>query len=84
MIINYLKSWDYFGHPALMHFGRNPKKNEDGDTLIKTVIGAFYSILLRLIYLIAVVFFLRKMALAENNSLGSVDINANWEKLKEE
>ena len=64
MILNYLKSWDYFGYPALMHFGRNPKKNEDGDTKITTVIGGLYSILLRIIYIIAIVFFMRKMALA--------------------
>ena len=43
---------------------RNPKKNEDGDTKITTVIGGLYSILLRLIYIIAIVFFMRKMALA--------------------
>jgi len=32
MFEEYFKSWDYFGHPALMHFGRNPaKKQEEGD-----------------------------------------------------
>jgi hypothetical protein len=30
MFEEYFKSWDYFGHPALMHFGRNPAKKQEG------------------------------------------------------
>ena len=67
MILNYLRSFDYFGHPALLHFGRNPAKKEDGDTKIKTIIGALYSICLRIVYLVAVWFYLTKMTKATDN-----------------
>jgi len=67
MIVNYLKSFDYFGYPALMHFGRNPAKKEDGDTKITTIIGAIYSIGLRIVYMIAIVFYMLKMANATDN-----------------
>ena len=67
MIVNYLKSFDYFGYPALMHFGRNPAKKEDWDTKITTIIGAIYSIGLRIVYMIAIVFYMLKMAKATDN-----------------
>jgi len=67
MIVNYLTSFDYFGYPALLHFGRNPAKKKDGDTHFKTVIGALYSIFLRIIYFAAIVFYLTKMIKATDN-----------------
>jgi len=67
MIVNYLKSFDYFGHPALLHFGRNPAKEEDGDTHFKTLIGAFYSMILRIIYFVCIGFYLNKMIKATDN-----------------
>ena len=81
MILNYIKTWDYFGYPAVMHFGRNPAKDQDGDTIVNTLIGAIYSIGLRLIYILAVYFYMSRMVLAQDNKLSTVDINANWEAL---
>jgi len=81
MILNYLRSFDYFGHPVLLHFGRDPAKKEDGNTKIKTIIGAIYSICLRTVYLIAIWFSLTKMINATDNSLQTVTLNANWDAL---
>jgi len=67
MIVNYMKSFDYFGHPALLHFGRNPAKKKDGDTDFKTLLGGLYSIFLRIIYLVCVAYFLTKMIKATDN-----------------
>jgi len=80
-MINYLRSFDYFGHPALLHFGRNPAKNEDGDTHFKTLIGGLYSMLLRIVYLVAVGFYLSKMILATDNNIQTIDLDANWDAL---
>ena len=81
MALNYLKSFDYFGYPALMHFGRNPSKKEDGDKKITTIIGALYSIGLRAIYILAIYFYMTKMINATDNQISSVSINASWEAL---
>jgi hypothetical protein len=56
-----------------MHFGRNPAKKEDGDTKIKTYIGSLYSIGLRIIYIIAITFYMNKMINATENQLSSVN-----------
>ena len=50
-----------------MHFGRNLAKKEDGDTKITTIIGALYSICLRIVYIVAIVFFMKKMINASDN-----------------
>lgn len=67
MIEDYIKSWDYFGHPALMHFGRNPVKKQEGDDTVKTVIGAVYSIILRAIYLYTIYYYVNIMLTASDN-----------------
>jgi len=83
-MINYLRSFDYFGHPALLHFGRNPAKNEDGDTHSKTLIGGLYSMLLRIIYFVCVGFYLTKMINATDNNIQTIDLDANWDALMKE
>ena len=78
MINEYIKSWDYFGHPALMHFGRNPVKKQEGDNTVKTLVGAFYSMILRVAYLYTVYYYANKMFTASDNQLSTVDTNADW------
>ena len=67
MFEEYVKSWDYFGHPALMHFGRNPIKKKEGGDTVKTVIGAVYSIALRMIYLYTIYYYVNIMVTASDN-----------------
>ena len=78
MLETYIKSWDYFGHPAIMHFGRNPVKKQEGDDSVKTVVGAFYSMVLRIAYLYTVYYYANKMLTASDNQLSTFDTNANW------
>jgi len=61
-----------------MHFGRNPVKKQEGDDTVKTLVGAFYSMALRIVYLYTVYYYLNKMFTASNNQLSSVDLDPNW------
>ena len=84
MIVDYIKSCDYFGHPALMHFGRDPAKKQEGDDTVKTLIGAVYSIILRIAYAYTVYYYAKKMFTASDNNVSTVDINADWSALAKE
>ena len=84
MLETYIKLWDYFWHSALMHFGRNPVEKQEGDDSVKTVVGGFYSMVLRIAYLYTVYYYANKMFIASDNQLSTVDTNAFWQLLPNE
>ena len=82
MFLNILKSFDYFGHPVVMHFGRNISREKQGEEKLNTVLGGIFSLCLRCIYIFLIYYYFSKMYNAEENSIAAVDINVNWEEFE--
>ena len=73
---NCLKRQDQFGHPVVLNFV-GEKDDEPSDSY-PTVIGGFFSILLKIIYYGFFSYFAYRMFVRADNNLNTVIAPVNW------
>ena len=81
LIGSFLRNMDFFGHPVRMHFGRSLSKKKEGDAEQTTVLGGFFSIMIRSIFLYTVVIYFKKMLNADENSIDISKVFIDWHNL---
>ena len=73
---NFFKSQDQFGHPVVLNFVGD-KENDPSDNY-PTVVGGFFSILLKIIYFSALGYFAYRMFVHADNKVNTVISPVNW------
>ena len=77
-ITKYLKFNDYFGHKVEMHFGSYLNKEDKADSVYKTPIGGFISIVLKAFLCYYVYFFFSYLITNANNTSYYLYQYVNW------
>lgn len=76
-IIDYIKSYDIFGHNVSLHFGQWLENKKDGEQEYKTFIGGICTLIIKILFIsIAVFYFLQMIWYQEdqnNVTTNSVD-----------